>query len=331
MKKTSKQKLNLGIFVIISTIVFVALIYFVGNKQNLFGKTFRISSVFNNVNGLQLGNNVRFSGINVGTVKNIVMINDTTISVDMIVENKILKHLKKNAIATIGSDGLVGSMIINIIPSKGISTPLIPGDTINSYSKISTSNMLTTLNTSTENIALIISDLLKITNNIRDGKGTLGMLINDSIMASSLKQTIINLKETSIGTSKTINELNGIISSVNYDKSLAAVLLSDSISANKVKSVITNLEKSSMDINSLIHNLDGAVFDFRNGKGTLNYMVNDTILVQDIDETMKNIKKGSYLLNDDLEALQHSFLLKGYFKKQEKAKRKEEKKNEELP
>ncbi len=283
MKKSSKQKLNLGIFVIISTIVFVALIYFVGNKQNLFGKTFRISSVFNNVNGLQLGNNVRFSGINVGTVKNIVMINDTTISVDMIVENKILKHLKKNAIATIGSDGLVGSMIINIIPSKGISTPLIPGDTINSYSKISTSNMLTTLNTSTENIALIISDLLKITKNIRDGKGTLGMLINDSIMASSLKQTIVNLKKTSINTSKTVNELNGIISSVNYDKSLAAVLLSDSISANKVKSVITNLEKSSMEVNSLIHNLDGAVFDFINWKGTMNYIVNYTHLVQDIN------------------------------------------------
>jgi len=326
MKKSNKQKLNLGIFVIISTIVLVVALYYIGNKQNLFGKTFKLHSVFNNVNGLQLGNNVRYSGINVGTVKGIVMINDTTISVDMIIEEKILRHLRKNVVATIGSDGLVGSMVLNIIPVKGISELLIPGDTIKSYSKISTNNMLTTLNTTNENIALLISDLLKITTDIREGKGTLGLLLADSVMATDLKRTILYLKRTSMGASKTINELNGIISSVNYDESLAAVLLSDSISATQVRSVITNLEKSSIEINSVITNLNDVVLDFKNAEGTLNYIVKDTALVNDIDETMKNIKEGSILLNEDLEALQHSFLLKGYFKKQEKEKRKEEKK-----
>ena len=325
MKKSNRQKLNLGIFVIISTIVLVVALYYIGNKQNLFGKTFKLHSVFNNVNGLQLGNNVRYSGINVGTVKSIVMINDTTICVDMIVEEKILRHLKKNAVATIGSDGLVGSMILNIIPVKGLSERLIPGDTIKSYSKISTNNMLTTLNTTNENIALLISDLLKITTDIREGKGTLGLLLADSVMATDLKRTILYLKRSSIGASKTINELNDIISSVNYDESLAGVLLSDSISANKVRSVITNLEKSSIEINSVITNLNDVVLDFKNAEGTLNYIVKDTVLVRDIEETMKNIKEGSILLNEDLEALQHSFLLKGYFKKQEKEKRKEEK------
>ena len=328
MKKSNTQKLNLGIFIIISTIVLIVALYFIGNKQNLFGKTFRISSVFNNVNGLQLGNNVRYSGINVGTVKNIIMINDTTICVNMIIEDKILIHLKKNAIATIGSDGLVGSMIINIIPVRGSSDLLIPGDTIKSFSKISTNDMLTTLNTTNENIAILIADLLKITTNIREGRGTLGMLINDSVMASSLKQTILYLKRTSISASKTINELNGIISSVNYDESLAAVLLSDSISANKVRLVITNLEESSIEINSVITNLNDVVLDFKKGEGTLNYIVNDTVLVKDIDETMKNIKEGSILLNEDLEALKHSFLLRGYFKKLEKEKLKEEKKKD---
>ena len=328
MKKSNTQKFNLGIFIVLSTIILVVALYFIGNKQNLFGKTFKISSVFNNVNGLQLGNNVRYSGINVGTVKNIVMINDTTICVNMVIEDKILKHLKKSAIATIGSDGLVGSMIINIIPTKGISTPLISGDTIKSYTKISTNNMLTTLNTTNENIAILISDLLKITTDVREGKGTLGMLIKDSVMASNLKQTILYLKRTSIGASKTVNELNDIISSVNYDESLASVILSDSISANKVRLVITNLEKSSIEINSVITNLNDVVLDFKNGEGTLNYIVNDTVLAKDIDETMKNIKEGSILLNEDLEALKHSFLLRGYFKKLEKEKLKEEKKKD---
>jgi phospholipid/cholesterol/gamma-HCH transport system substrate-binding protein len=327
MKKSNSQKLNLGLFIIISTLILITALYFIGNRQNLFGKTFKISSMFKNVNGLQLGNNVRYSGINVGTVKNIVMVNDTTIWVSMIIEDKILEHLKKNAVATIGSDGLVGSMIINIVPIKGTSNQLIPGDTIQSYSKISTNDMMTTLNTTNENAAILTADLVKITTAINEGEGTLGMLIRDAEMASSLKQTIINLRTTSLSASKTFKELNNIITSINYDESMAAVLLSDSISANKIKSIITNLDESSNEINNVIGNLNGVVLDIKNGKGTINYMVNDTTLVKDIDETMKNIKKGSILLNENLEALKHNFLLRGYFKRLERQKRKEEEKN----
>ena len=126
MKQSSAYKFNLGLFVIISTTILVIALYFVGNRQNLFGKTFKISAIFNNVNGLQLGNNVRYSGINVGTVKNIVMINDTTICVDMIIESSINKHIKKNAVAAIGSDGLVGSMLVNIAPGKESSEIIRP-------------------------------------------------------------------------------------------------------------------------------------------------------------------------------------------------------------
>ena len=327
MKKSNKQKFNLGLFIIISTLLLITALYFIGNRQNLFGKTFRISSMFKNVNGLQLGNNVRYSGINVGTVKNIVMVNDTTIWVNMIIEDKILKHLKKNAVATIGSDGLVGSMIINIVPSKGESEQIIAGDTIQSYSKISTNDMMTTLNTTNENAAILTADLVKITTAINEGEGTLGMLIRDGEMASSLKQTIVNLKSTSLNANQIFKELNTIITSVNYDESLAAVLLSDSISANKMKSIIVNLDKSSQGIDSVLSNLNDVILDIKEGEGTLNYIVNDTILVKDIDETMKNIKEGSIRLNENLEALKHNFLFRRYFKKLEKEKRKEENKN----
>lgn len=327
MKTSNTQKFNLGLFIIISTIALVIALYFIGNRQNLFGKTFRISAVFNNVNGLQLGNNVRYSGINVGTVKNIVMINDSTICVDMIIEDKILKHIRKNAVAAIGSDGLVGSMVINIAPGKEISAALVPGDTIKSYSKISTTDMLETLNTTNDNAAQLISDMLKITTAIKTGEGTLGMLINDSEMASSLKQTVVNFKTASKSASNSLLEFNKIIKSIDYDNSMAAVLLSDSISATKMKSIITNLDKSSSEIDSVITNLNNVVLNIKNGKGTLNYMVNDTILVKNIDETMKNIKEGSIRLNENLEALKHNFLFRGYFRKLEKQKRKEEKRN----
>ena len=325
MKKSDTQKIRLGLFVIISTLLLISLLYFIGNKQNLFGKTFRISAVFNNVNGLILGNNVRYSGINVGTVKKINMINDTTICVDMVIEDKFLKHIKKNAVAAIGSDGLVGSMVINIVPNKGSSLNLFPGDTIKSFSKISTNDMLSTLNTTNENAALLTSDLLKITTAINEGKGTLGMLITDEEMAVNLKSTALYLNRTSKAAAKTMDDLQKIIAAVNYDESFAAVLLSDSISAMQLKSIITNLEKTSSEIDAVISNINDVVLAAKSGDGSINYMLNDTLLVKNIDTTMKNLKEGSVLLNENLEALKHSFLTRKYFKKQEKQKSKNEK------
>ncbi len=325
MKKSNTQKIRLGLFVIISTLLLISLLYFIGNKQNLFGKTFRISAVFNNVNGLILGNNVRYSGINVGTVKKINMINDTTICVDMVIEENFLKHIKKNAVAAIGSDGLVGSMVINIVPKKGSSLNLYPGDTIKSFSRISTNDMLSTLNTTNENAALLTSDLLKITTAINEGKGTLGMLITDEEMAVNLKSTALYLNRTSKAAAKTMDDLQKIIAAVNYDESFAAVLLSDSISAMQLKSIITNLEKTSSEIDAVISNINDVVLAAKSGDGSINYMLNDTLLVKNIDTTMKNLKEGSVLLNENLEALKHSFLTRKYFKKQEKQKAKNEK------
>ena len=95
MKKTNSQKVRLGLFVIISTVLFVVAVYLIGQRQNMFQKTFTISAYFQNVNGLQKGNNVRYSGINIGTVKGISMVNDSTIKVDMTIEEGILSHIKK--------------------------------------------------------------------------------------------------------------------------------------------------------------------------------------------------------------------------------------------
>ena len=326
MKKSNSQKISLGLFIIISTFFLITALYFIGNRQNLFKKTFKISAVFNNVNGLILGNNVRYSGINVGTVKTINMINDTTICVDMIIEENFLKHIKKNAVAGISSDGLVGSMVINIAPTKDNAPPLTPGDTIKSYSKISTNDMLETLNTTNDNISLLTSDLLKITTSIKTGKGTLGMLINDSTLAIGLKKTIFNLQTASKSASKSLDEFNTIIKAINYDESLAAVILSDSLAGTEMKSIIHNLNASSSEIDSVITSVNKLIYTIKNGDGVFNYMLNDTLLVNNINETTKNITEGSVLLNENLEALKHNFFFRGYFKKLQRQKAREEKK-----
>ena len=328
MKKTNSQKLRLGVFVVLGSLLFIATIYFIGERQNLFAKTFTVNSNFNNVNGLMQGNNVRYSGINVGTVKTILMINDSTIQVTMFIDEKMMNHIKKDAIATIGSDGLVGNMLVNIIPGEGKAAIIASGDTITSFSKIGTDEMLNTLSTTNENAALLTSKLLNITNAITSGKGTLGMLINDTIASNELKQTIHYLKLTSFEANKTMKEINTIVSSVDLDNSVAGVLLNDATEAQKVKDMLANLNQSSQDIKMVIDNLNETIIGFKESEGAFNYITEDKELVKSLKESIENINEGTDKFNQNMEALKHNFLTRGYFKKLEKQEKKDTEKVE---
>jgi len=327
MKNTSSQKFRLGLFVIIGTILFVTGVYLIGQRQDMFKKTFTLSAYFQNVNGLQKGNNVRYAGIDIGIVKDITMINDSTIKIDMTIEEKIIIHNKKNAIATIGSDGLVGNMILNIVPGKGSSELISNGDIIESYSKIGADDILSTLSVSSENAAILTSDLLKITTAMLEGEGTVGLLLNDTIMAQDLKQSVNNLKMASRGATNTINELNSIISSIKTnDDTVLGMILNDTISGQKLKNVVTNLETSSNEIQSLLSHVNSVVDDLNSSEGAYNYIVRDTSIVNSLKATLININEGTDKFNQNMEALKHNVLTRGYFKKLEREEQKEAKK-----
>jgi phospholipid/cholesterol/gamma-HCH transport system substrate-binding protein len=326
MDKTINQKIKLGLFVIIGTVVFLLALFFVGDKQNMFGNTSILKATFQNINGLQTGNNVRYAGLDIGSVKNIQMVNDSTINVEMIIENSVFKLIKKNAIATIGSDGLVGNMIINIIPGKGNAAIVETGDTIESFNKIRTEDMLNTLSITNENAAILTANLIKITKDITEGSGTIGLLLNDPETAKDMKETIKNLKLTSEGTTASIQQLNTLITSLNKKNNVIGVL-NDTIIANKIKKIVTNLEKSSSKIDVVVENLNSTILNAKDGKGAINYLSNNPKLVEKIDSTMTNINESSVKLNQNLEALKSNFFFKGYFKKQEKMKLKNKKQN----
>ncbi len=318
MEKTSSEKIKLGLFVLVGTVVLVFGAYQIGNQENLFGDTFTINSVFKNVNGLQKGNNVRYAGINIGTVNGIEMENDTAIRVSMLIQQKMKEHIKKNAIAAIGTDGLVGSMVVNIVPGEGNDLMVEDDDEIPSLSKIATADMLNTLSVTNENAALLTEDLLKVTASINKGQGTLGRLLNDTVWAGELQHTLTNLKYASSGANKTIQQLNEMVQHFNTEESVAGVLLADTISGKKLRNVISNLENSSIEIEQMTKNLNKVVGDMKNGKGALNYLTADTVLVNQLQNTIKNVDQGVERFNENMEALKHNFLTRGYFKKLEK-------------
>lgn len=324
MEKTTSQKIRLGLFVIIGLLIFVLATYFIGDKQKMFGKTLPLTTVFNNVNGLQLGNNVRYSGVNIGTVRNIEMIGDTSIRVDMIIDKNIFKHIKKDAIATVSSDGLVGNMIINILPGKGIALPVEPGDAIGSVNRIRTDDLLNTLSKTNDNAEQLTKNLLKITNDINKGEGTVGLLINDMEMAKDLKITMQNLRSSSRTTSHLISNLNTLITSLDKKNNVLGVLKDTGV-AKKLKTIVVNLDKSTLELNKVVSNVNKTVLNVKEGKGALNYLSNDPGLVNKIDSTMTNVNEASIRLNENLEALKHNFLFRGYFRKLEREKSRNQK------
>ncbi|WP_340065934.1 MlaD family protein [Ascidiimonas aurantiaca] len=325
MTRTTSEKIRLGIFVVTGTVLLVVAAYLIGNNQNIFDKTFTISAVFSNVNGLQPGNNVRFSGIHVGTVKGIHMEQDTVIRVDMAIEQKMQPYIKKDAIATIGSDGLVGNMIVNIIPGKYMSPPVNEGDEITSYSRIGTEDMLSTLNVTNENAAILTADLLKVTRSLVQGKGTLGRLLNDTVMAEDLYKTIRNLKVASRDAQTTLRELNKFVEGMNSEQSVAGILLKDSLYGQKVKTIIDHLETSGASISHMSDSLQYMVNRLSKGEGALHFLTTDTLFVRSLQNTMKNVEEGTARFNTNMEAMRENFLFRRYFRKLEKEQKKSQK------
>jgi len=333
MEKSTNQKLKLGVFVVVGLTLFIAAIYFIGEKQSMFGQSSGIFASFNNTNGLKVGNNVRFSGINVGTVSSIEMITDTLIAVKMSINKDIMKHIKTDAKAAITSDGLVGSMIINIIPGDLSANHIKEGDTLRSFSRIRTDEMLNTLSVTNENAALLTAELLKITKDISYGKGIIGAIIKDSTITDDVKQTLHFLRKTSYESSIALKNINYLVLSLDKKDNLLGTIR-DTTLAKQIKNIVSNIETSSQEmetvinkLNTTIENANSTVLNVKDGKGVINYLSNDPVLVNKIDHTINNldstmiqINAASIKLNENLEALKHNWLLRGYFKKLEKEK-----------
>jgi phospholipid/cholesterol/gamma-HCH transport system substrate-binding protein len=201
MQKNTGNKVKLGLFVCLGLMLFIIGIYYVGKRQKIFGRTFALNSVFKNINGLQVGNTVRFSGIDVGVVAGIQMIRDTSILVELVIEEKVKKFIAKDAKATIGTDGLMGNKLVIIVPgtSKG---NVGDNDFIPSYSPVGMDNITSKLQRTTDNLANITDDLSVIMDNIRSGKGTVGMLFMDTVFAQNLQSAVVNIRQGAGGFSR---------------------------------------------------------------------------------------------------------------------------------
>lgn len=298
-KHTPRFKTRLGIFIAGGIAIFVIAIFIIGKQQNLFNPVFKITTNFHNVSGLQAGNNIRFSGIDVGIVDNIKIINDSTVQVDMLVRKDVQHFIKADSYASISSSGIIGDRIIIITQGSNNSPIAKDGEHILSKEPIETDHIIKSLKTSAESAEVITLQLAEIMMNINSGQGTLGRLIQDSTIAENINQTIENFKKSSEGLDETIE-----------------------VTKENVFAFMESLQKTASKTEVASNELGEIMTKINSGEGTIGMLLKDTSIVNNIDETIINLKESSIGLNENMEALKHNFLFRGYFRKQAKEKEK---------
>jgi phospholipid/cholesterol/gamma-HCH transport system substrate-binding protein len=298
-KHTPRFKARLGTFIAGGIAFFVMAIFIIGKQQNLFNPVFKITTNFHNVSGLQAGNNIRFSGIDVGIVDNIKIINDSTVQVDMLVRKDMQQFIKADSYASISSSGIIGDRIIIITQGSNNSPIAKDGEHILSKEPVETDNIIKSLKTSAESAEVITLQLAEIMMNINSGQGTLGRLIQDSTIAENINQTIENFKKSSEGLDETIE-----------------------VTKENVFAFMESLQKTASKTEVASNELGEIMTKINSGEGTIGMLLKDTSIVNNIDETIINLKESSIGLNENMEALKHNFLFRGYFRKQAKEKEK---------
>ena len=321
MAKQTINNIKLGLFVIAGFAFFMLMLYWVGKDTNMFSSNIILKARFQNVNGLMPGNNVRSSGIQVGTVRTITFINDSTIEIEMAIDEEFKKFISKNALVNIGSEGLMGNKIVNIIPGKGEAPEVEDGDLLASKKNPDTDEMLKILY-ETNNMVAQIAVSVKSTVDQVNNSTTIWSLLNDAAVSSNIKTSLVNIKEATEDLSVFMEEMELIAHKIESGNGPAGTIINDTTISSDLITATKEIRIMASDANKMIQNLSSSLQEvtdqIKNGEGTAQAVLSDTAMVNKLNRTLDNIEQGTKAFNENMEALKHSALLKGYFRKKEK-------------
>lgn len=209
------------------------------------------------------------------------------------IETNLKEIIKKNSIASVGTDGLMGNKLVNIYPGT-LSSPLISdGDEILSIQNLDADEMLRTLEYTNSNVAVISENLKNITGNINNSKGTLYTLLMDTTLMGGIGHTIKNLDIMSSNLSMTSAELSDVVYQIKEGKGLVGVLLNDSIMRTDLQKTIREVKASGELINFSANGLKTIVQKINNGSGSIGTLLNDTGTAGRLKSSLINIENST--------------------------------------
>lgn len=325
--QSNKRAVIVGIFVFAGMIIFATGILVLGGQKKSFMSSLQVVAMFQDIGGLAKGDNVWYSGVKVGTIKSITFTGPHSIAVRMDIEKKSREFIHKDVRAKVSSDGLVGNKIIALAGG----TPEVPavedGDTIIVETAISTDEIMSTLQVNNKSLVEITGNLKEITKNIRNGQGTLGRLIADDAAYTSLEGTLATLQKTAANTQRLTEGLADYTARLQNKGTLANDLVTDTIVFAKLRSTVTQLESVAQGVDSVMLNLKDASAgineNLRSSNTPAGVILNDEQTGTSLKHTIGNLETSSQKLDENLEALKHNFLFRGYFRRKAKAEAKE--------
>jgi phospholipid/cholesterol/gamma-HCH transport system substrate-binding protein len=317
-KEENKRAIIVGVFIFLGLVIIILAIFTLGGQQKTFVKNIHLSTVFNDVQGLKKGNNVWFSGVKVGTISSIRFTGVAQVDVKMDIDQGVQTYIHRNAGARISSDGLIGNKIIVIDPGSPNAPMIQDGEVLQAENTLSTDDIMKTLQKNNENLLAITTDFKKLSHQIVEGKSLVGSLMADSTLAIRFKQIVGNLQATTSSTAKMANQLNTFSNKMNTKGGLADNLLTDTSVFNQLKASVAQLKQATANASTITANLSRASNKLNTTDNVLGVLLNDPKQAEQMKSTLNYLNQSTVKLNDDLEAAQHNFLLKGFFKNKAK-------------
>jgi len=325
MAKQTFNNIKLGLFILAGLLLLIIGLYLIGRDSNLFSRNYTLHVQFAHVQGLTPGNNVRYAGIQVGTVKKIKLVNDTLIDVSMIIEKRMQQFIRVNDLVSISTDGLMGNKMLQITAAKDGSAFAADGDMLKSKTVLNVDEMLVVLNKSNQNIAVISEELKTAVIRLNNSEA-LWNILNNKLLPEQLLASAANIRSATAKANVLAGDLQTIIAGVKEGKGTMGQLLSDTAIAyhltaaiDKIKTVGDHADSLANELNALTRSVKS---DVNNGKGTIHALLKDSLLVQKLNNSLQHIEKGTEGFNQNMEALKSNFLFRGYFRKLEKKKNK---------
>ena len=318
----NKKQIVVGIFISLGFVILIVTILTLGKQKDSFVKSFVVSTIFNDVGGLLAGGNVWFSGVKVGTVKKISFYGDSKVLVTMNIQEDAQSHIHKDAKAKIGSDGLIGSKIVIIYDGNPSLPQIGENDMLQTEKALSTVDMLATLQENNKNIVEITNRFKHISRGIDSGNGTIANLLNDPTFAKNINKssidlltTMANLKQSSIESKQAVSNFKMLSNSLNNQNSSLNKLVKDTSIYQNLTATIVQLMSAAYSISGFTSNLKTVSDKLNQKDNAVGVLLNDSSTALLVKNTIKNLESGSHKLDEDLEALQHNFLFRGFFRK----------------
>lgn len=319
-RSNNKHAFAVGLFIIIGIVIIIAGVFMVGSQERFFTKRFIINSSFNDVGGLQAGNNIWLSGVKIGTVKAIRFQGDSQVEISMKIDESARTRIWKNSQVRISTDGFIGNKIVIIYGGSPAAGTVGDNDYLASSKGISTDEIMGVLASSNDNLLQITGNLKDITMQIRSGRGILGAMIYEEEWQQDLQLTLQHFRQAGARGEAVMAGLQDFSDKLNQSRGMIHELLTDT-------SVFSSLQRSMQQLNDAITKASSFMNDLNAAGSSLStkdkpagMLLNDERVASDLREIITNLRSGSQKLDEDLKALQHNFLLRGYFKKKKKGK-----------